>query len=191
MEIELTPADGELLGRKRSVSSAVTTAAEGFCVMNPTCSFDVSARGKGLDFTTFWSSPGVRSTTVVSTWKRFEIAVSRLFGVTDFAAEKMTLPLCIKVLTSEWPSDSKRSRSSAIGTLLFPPTLTARSNATYLGTSSAVLVLHLGAQGADRALLLRTVRERVEPVDAHRVLVRDLGDLVVGDAVELLGERLG
>ena len=54
-----------------------------------------------------------------------------------------------------------------------------------------LLVVHLGAQGPDGALVLRTVRERVVLVDAHRVLVRDLRDLVVGDAVELLCERLG
>ena len=52
-------------------------------------------------------------------------------------------------------------------------------------------VAGFGAQRLDRRLLLRAVRERVEAEDAHRVLVGDLGDLVVGNAVELLGQRLG
>ena len=41
----------------------------------------------------------------------------------------------------------------------------------------------LGAQRADRALLARPVRERIEPVPAHRVLVRDLVQLGVGHVV--------
>ena len=39
------------------------------------------------------------------------------------------------------------------------------------------------AQRADRGLLLGDVRERVELVPAHRVLVGDLVDVVVGHAV--------
>ena len=86
------------------------------------------------------SSAAERITTPIFRPNASSIAPATTFATAaeDFRERKTTLPLCSTVATSSSPASVSASRSFAIGTLLFPPTLTARRNATYAVTAAAV-----------------------------------------------------
>src|SRR5580692_2984890 len=62
-------------------------------------------------------------------------------------------------------------------------------DAVAAGLDGDVVTLDRGAEGADGGLVLGDVREGVELVPAHRVLVGHLVDVGVGDRVALQEDR--
>ena len=114
-------------------------------------------------------------------------AGSRTAGFTDIEVELFDLGwICSTPGRSEPPAPS------------YAVALAASSPSEILAGSLVALVHRLlrhvvarglGAQRADGALLLGAVRERVEAVPAHRVLVRDLVEVGVGDRVRARPSR--
>src|SRR4051812_6332899 len=103
-----------------------------------------------------------RTSTGMVSPNSFSRACSIRSALTGPFDSNTTLPLLMYVTTFEYPRLSNTLRSAAIGTLLFPPTLIARSSATYfiarLYTArlyTSVLVHLFACFDGDRQAILR------------------------------------